>query len=447
MSIHVPKHSQLKSKSFTFGVATAAFQIEGANLEDGRLPCIWDTFCATPGNVHNGDNGAIACDHYHKWKDDVQLIKELGVDAYRLSISWPRVMDQNGQPNKKGIDFYKSLLAELKKEGISVFVTLYHWDLPQYLEDKGGWLNRETAYKFVEYTALISQELEPWVDSWATFNEPFCTAILGYEYGIHAPGLSSPKYGRQAAHHILLAHGLAIPVIRKNCPRAQAGIVLNMNKSYAASSKSEDQFAALIRETLDNQFFIEPLLEARYPRLLQNVLPHYLPNILPGDMEIISTPIDFLGLNFYTCNHNQYDPDNLFQEVKNKSAVEYTDIGWEIAPQAFSELLISLNKQYQLPPIYITENGAACNDVPVDGKINDSQRVRYLESHLNAVHNAIEAGVDVRGYFAWSLMDNFEWAEGYSKRFGLTYVDYPTQKRTIKQSGHAYREFIQNRGR
>lgn len=445
MTISLPKHSKMLAPDFTFGVATASFQIEGANTTDGRLTSIWDTFCATPGKVLNGDDGAIACDHYHRWEEDIELINHLGVDAYRLSIAWPRLMDEKGQANEKGLAFYRQLLTALKAKGLKTFVTLYHWDLPQYLEDRGGWVNRETAYRFIEYVELATKELGEWVDSWATFNEPFCAAILGYEYGIHAPGLTSPRFGRQAAHHILLAHGLALPVIRKNSPNSQVGIVLNMNQTYPASMKAEDQFAALVRESLDNQFFIEPLLSGQYPKLLEKVLPDHLPSVLPGDLDIISRPIDFLGMNFYTCNHNEYDDKTLFRDVKNTQKVEYTDIGWEIAPQAFSELLINLNKQYDLPPMYITENGAACADIMENGEVNDEQRVRYLNGHINAVNDAIEAGVDIRGYFAWSLMDNFEWAEGYSKRFGLYYVDYDTQKRTIKRSGHAYKALLASR--
>lgn len=445
MSITLPPNSKMLTSDFIFGVATASFQIEGATTADNRLPSIWDTFCATPGKVKGADNGEVACDHYHLWEQDVQLIKDLSVDAYRLSIAWPRVMNENGKANQAGLDFYRHLLKKLKAEGLTVFVTLYHWDLPQYLEDKGGWLNRETAYQFKQYADLVTKELAEWVDSWATFNEPFCAAILGYELGIHAPGLSKPEYGRQAAHHILLAHGLALPVIRKNAPKSQVGIVLNMNRSYAASDKSEDQFACLMRETLDNQFFIEPLLKGQYPQILKTVAPQYLPNVLPGDMDIISRKMDFLGMNFYTCNHNAFDSKSMFKDVKNSKTVEYTDIGWEVAPHAFSELLVNLHKQYTLPPMYITENGIACADNIIDGDINDDQRVRYLNDHLNAVHKAIEEGVNIRGYFAWSLMDNFEWAEGYSKRFGLTYVDYQSQERTIKRSGYAYRDFLDSR--
>jgi len=445
MSITLPSNSKMLTPNFIFGVATAAFQIEGATDTDNRLPSIWDTFCATPGKVKGADNGNIACDHYHLWEQDIELIKDLGVDAYRLSIAWPRIMTKEGEANEAGLNFYRNLLKKLKAEGLKVFVTLYHWDLPQYLEDKGGWLNRETAYQFKQYTDIATKELSEWVDSWATFNEPFCAAIVGYELGVHAPGLAKREYGRQAAHHILLAHGLAMPIIRKNAPQAQAGIVLNMNRSYAASEKAEDQFAGLMRETLDNQFFIEPLMKGQYPQILKTVAPQYLPRVLPGDMGIISQPIDFLGMNFYTCNHNAYDPESLFKDVKSKSDVEYTDIGWEVAPHALVELLINLNKQYELPPMFITENGAACTDEVVDGEINDEQRIRYLNDHINSVNYAIEAGVDIRGYFAWSLMDNFEWAEGYSKRFGLTYVDYETQKRTIKKSGHAYRSLLNSR--
>lgn len=447
MSITLPPNSKMLTPDFIFGVATAAFQIEGATTADNRLPSIWDRFCATPGKVKNQDNGEIACDHYHLWEQDVELIKSLGVDAYRLSIAWPRVMNEKGEANEAGLNFYRNLLKKLKAEGLTVFVTLYHWDLPQHLEDKGGWLNRETAFQFEKYADLVTSEFAEWVDSWATFNEPFCAAIVSYELGIHAPGLTKPQYGRQAAHHILLAHGLSLPTIRKNAPHTPVGIVLNMNKSYPASEKTEDQFACLMRDTLDNQFFIEPLMKGQYPQILKAVAPHYLPAVLPGDMEIISREIDFLGMNFYTCNHNTYDAEELFKDVKNSEPVEYSDIGWEIAPHAFTELLVNLNKQYDLPPMFITENGAACADEIVDGNINDVQRVRYLNDHINAVNNAIESGVDIRGYFAWSLMDNFEWAEGYSKRFGLCYVDYETQKRTIKQSGHDYRMLLNSRKR
>ncbi|EAQ63261.1 beta-glucosidase [Marinomonas sp. MED121] len=446
MSISLPSHSALLKTNFTFGVATAAFQIEGANQLDGRIESIWDRFCATPGKVFNGDDGAIACDHYHKWQEDIELIKSLGVDAYRLSIAWPRLMDKEGKANPKGIAFYRNLLTQLKANQIKTFVTLYHWDLPQHLEERGGWLNRETAYKFQAYAQLAAEQLGQWVDVWTTFNEPWCTSILGYGEGIHAPGLADPIKARQAGHHVLLAHGLAMPILKKVCPDAQAGIVLNMSKAYPADNKASSKMASLYAEALDNHFFIEPLLTGQYPDVIKALSPELIPQIEDGDMAIISQPIDYLGLNYYTCNHAKWHPEQKRQTVlKPATKVEYTHIGWEVNPESLTQLLLELNQEYALPPIYITENGAACDDKLVEGEVHDEQRVRYLNAHLNAIHNAIEAGVNIQGYFAWSLMDNFEWAEGYSKRFGLVYVDYNTQERTLKASAKAYRELLLSR--
>lgn len=446
MSISLPSNSPLLKTSFTFGVATAAFQIEGANQLDGRIESIWDRFCATPGKVLNGDDGAIACDHYHKWQADIDLIKSLGVDAYRLSIAWPRIIDEEGNANPKGIAFYRNLLEQLKANEIKTFVTLYHWDLPQHLEEKGGWLNRETAYKFKEYTQLTAEELGQWVDVWTTFNEPWCTSILGYGEGIHAPGLKDAVKARQAGHHVLLAHGLAMPILKKVCPNAQAGIVLNMSKAYPADNEASSKMASLYAEALDNHFFIEPLLKGQYPNIIKALSPELIPQIEAGDMDIISQPLDYLGLNYYTCNHAKWHPELKRQTIlKSATEVEYTHIGWEVNPESLTQLLLELNKEYALPPIYITENGAACDDKLIEGEVHDEQRVRYLNAHLNAIHNAITAGVDIRGYFAWSLMDNFEWAEGYSKRFGLVYVDYETQKRSLKASAKAYKELLLSR--
>lgn len=446
MSISLPKTSPMLDPQFIFGVATAAFQIEGANQLDGRITSIWDTFCATPGKVLNGDDGSIACDHYHNWQEDIELIKSLDVDAYRLSIAWPRLMDQDGDVNPKGIAFYRNLLSQLKANNIQTFVTLYHWDLPQHLEDEGGWLNRETAYKFRDYAQLAATELGQWVDVWTTFNEPWCSSVLGYGEGIHAPGLKDHAKARQAGHHILLAHGLAMPVLKQTCPHAQAGIVLNMSKSYPADHNPSSMMASLLAEALDNHFFIEPLLKGTYPDIIAALKPELIPQIEAADMDIIQAPMDYLGLNYYTCNHAKWQPQQGIQTIlKPDSEVEYTDIGWEINPNSLFELLTNLQQQYQLPPIYITENGAACDDQLVDGEVRDEQRIRYLNGHLNAIDQAIEKGVDIRGYFAWSLMDNFEWAEGYSKRFGLVHVDYATQKRTLKASAKAYRELISSR--
>ncbi|MGB0944528.1 MAG: GH1 family beta-glucosidase [Marinomonas sp.] len=446
MSISLPSNSPLLQSNFTFGVATAAFQIEGANQLDGRIESIWDRFCATPGKVLNGDDGSIACDHYHKWQEDIDLIKSLGVDAYRLSIAWPRLMDKEGKANPKGISFYRNLLEQLKANQIKTFVTLYHWDLPQHLEEKGGWLNRETAYKFKEYTQLAAEELGQWVNVWTTFNEPWCTSILGYGEGIHAPGLKDAVKARQAGHHVLLAHGLAMPILKKMCPNAQAGIVLNMSKAYPADNEASSKMASLYAEALDNHFFIEPLLKGQYPNIIKALSPELIPQIEEGDMDIISQPIDYLGLNYYTCNHAKWHPELKRQTIlKPVTEVEYTHIGWEVNPESLTQLLLELNKEYALPPIYITENGAACDDKLIEGEVHDEQRVRYLNAHLNAIHNAITEGVDIQGYFAWSLMDNFEWAEGYSKRFGLVYVDYETQKRSLKASAKAYKALLCSR--
>lgn len=446
MSISLPANSPLLSKNFTFGVATAAFQIEGANQLDGRIESIWDKFCATPGKVLNGDDGSIACDHYHHWQEDITLIKSLGVDAYRLSIAWPRLMDEKGNANQKGITFYRNLLEQLKANQIKTFVTLYHWDLPQYLEDEGGWLNRETAFKFRDYAQLVATELGQWVDVWTTFNEPWCSSILGYGEGIHAPGLKDASKARQAGHHILLAHGLTMPLLKQICPQAQAGIVLNMSKSYPADHNPSSQMASLLAEALDNHFFIQPLLNGTYPDIIAALKPELIPNIKEGDMAIIQSPIDYLGLNYYTCNHAKWDTKNGLEAVlKPETEVEYTHIGWEVNPDSLTDLLINLHHQYSLPPIYITENGAACDDQIQNGIIQDDQRIRYLNGHLNALHHAMMQGVDIQGYFAWSLMDNFEWAEGYSKRFGLVYVDYATQKRTLKASAKAYKALIESR--
>lgn len=442
MTLSINTDSKMNSTSFVYGVATASFQIEGAS--DSRLPCIWDIFCAKEGKVADASNGDTACDHINLWKQDIDLIESLGVDAYRLSISWPRVIDQQGNLNQQGLSFYIQLLDELKLRNIKPFVTFYHWDLPQHLEDQGGWLNRETAYQFSHYVDLVSKALGDRVFSYATLNEPFCSAYLGYEAGIHAPGLKSKNYGKKAAHHLLLAHGLAIRVLNRNCPDIDKGIVLNFTPAYPKSESDEDVKAAKIADDYFNQWYIKPVFDGEYPDLINDLPAETQPDILPGDMEIISSPIDFLGINYYT--RAVYSAaDNEYGFLEHPPAEPLTDIGWQIYPQAMTELLVSLNKKYQLPPIYITENGMAAADKIEASQVKDDERVNYLQDHLNAVNDAISQGVDIRGYFAWSLMDNFEWAEGYTKRFGVVYVDYDTQQRTVKKSGLAYRDFISKR--
>lgn len=439
--LSLPTNSVMLSTNFIYGVATASFQIEGGATN--RLPCIWDTFCDTPDKVVDGSNGEIACDHYNLWQQDVELINSLGVDAYRLSISWPRVIKESGELNEEGVNYYLSILDALKSKNIKAFVTLYHWDLPQHLEDKGGWLNRETAYKFQDYADRISKAFGDRVYAYATLNEPFCSAFLGYEAGIHAPGIIGKEFGKKAAHHLLLAHGLAMQVLAKNSPDSQNGIVLNFTPCYPESDSEADVKATSFADDYFNQWYIKPLFDGKYPEIMAQLPREHHPEILDGDMAIISHHIDFLGVNFYTRAIYRADVDEHFLQVDPPEP--RTDIGWEIYPKAFTELLVSLNDKYSLPPIYITENGAAMADKLVDGVVNDLDRIDYYHNHLNAVNDAIEQGVEVNGYFAWSLMDNFEWAEGYLKRFGIVYVDYDTQVRTIKASGLAYKVLITNR--
>jgi beta-glucosidase len=439
--ISLPLNSAMLSADFIYGVATASFQIEGG--ASSRLPCIWDTFCDTPNKVADGSNGLVACDHFNRWQQDIELIDSLGVDAYRLSISWPRVIKESGELNQAGVKYYLNILDELKARNIKAFVTLYHWDLPQFLENNGGWLNRETAYKFQDYADKISTAFGDRVYAYATLNEPFCSAFLGYEIGIHAPGIVGKEFGKKAAHHLLLGHGLAMQVLKKNSPNSKSGIVLNFTPCYPETNSSADISATAFADDYFNQWYIKPLFDGQYPDILAQLPQENHPEIVDGDMEIISHSMDFLGVNFYTRAIYRADPDEVFFQIAPPEPI--TDIGWEIYPQAFTELLVSLNEKYSLPPIYITENGAAMADELVDGVVNDQDRVDYYQSHLNAVNDAIVQGVKVDGYFAWSLMDNFEWAEGYLKRFGIVYVDYDTQVRTIKASGMAYKALISNR--
>jgi beta-glucosidase len=439
--LSLPLNSAMLKKDFIYGVATASFQIEGG--ADERLPCIWDTFCNTPNKVIDGSNGLIACDHFNLWQQDIELIESLGVDAYRLSISWPRVMTKSGELNPDGVNYYLTILDVLKAKNIKAFVTLYHWDLPQHLEDEGGWLNRETAYKFRDYADLISQAFGDRVYSYATLNEPFCSSFLGYEIGIHAPGKVGKEFGRKAAHHLLLAHGLAMAVLAKNSPKSKNGIVLNFTPCYPESDTEADKIATEFADDYFNQWYIKPIYDGEYPSILAQLPTEHQPDIKDGDMAIISHPTDFLGVNFYTRAIYRTDEKEHFFQIDPPAP--RTDIGWEIYPKALSELLVSLNEKYTLPPIYITENGAAIDDKIIEGVINDTDRIEYYQLHLNAIHDAIEHGVDIKGYFSWSLMDNFEWAEGYLKRFGIVYVDYDSQVRTIKNSGLAYKALISNR--
>lgn len=435
----LPSDSNMLKSDFVFGVATSSYQIEGGATEGGRTPSIWDTFCRVPGAVDNFDNGDVACDHYHLWKQDIAMIADLGVDAYRLSIAWPRIVPRDGEVNAEGLAFYENIIDECHARGLKVYVTLYHWDLPQYLEDRGGWLNRETAYKFAEYADIVSRHFGDKIDVYSTLNEPAVSAFLGYRVGIHAPGIKGHKTGFLASHHTMLAHGLAMPVLRKNAPNSMHGIVFNAWPAYPATE--EDSYAAALSEAESHHWFIDPVLKGEYPQIVQERYPHDMPMILEGDMEIISAPIDYLGMNYYSRNVVRLNSEGFAEKVEQDA--EKTYIGWEMYPQGLTDLLERMKERYpNLPPVYITENGAAGNDSVEDGEVNDTQRVKYFQTHLEAVDNAIKAGVDVRGYFAWSLMDNFEWAFGYEQRFGIVHVDYETQTRTLKQSAKAYQAML-----
>jgi len=431
-------------RGFELGVATAAYQIEGAVHEGGRGPSIWDTFSHTPGRVVGGDTGDIACDHYHRYADDVRLMGDLGVDSYRFSVAWPRVQPEGrGATNPAGLAFYDRLVDALLEQGIAPAVTLYHWDLPQALEDGGGWRNRDTAQRFAEYAALVHDHLGDRVQRWITLNEPFCSSFLGYANGRHAPGAQEGEGALAAAHHLLLGHGLAVAALRADARVGQqVGITLNLQPVSADTSSAEDVAAserALLRANL---LFTDPVLEGRYPDLARETYGAltdfgYLHD---GDLATIAAPLDFLGVNYYFSSRVRaaISPDE-----------ERTAMGWPVEPAGLTRLLEWLRDAYPaLPPVYITENGRACDDVVgPGGQVDDPDRVRYLASHLRAVADAIDAGVDVRGYYCWSLMDNFEWAEGYTKRFGLVHVDYATQQRTPKASFGWFRALIADQHR
>lgn len=442
MKITLPKNSKMLSPDFCYGVATASFQIEGGF--ESRLPCIWDTFCEKPDAIADNSDGKVACNHINLWQQDLDLIASMGVDSYRFSIAWGRVINQDGSLNQTGVDFYLNLLNRLEQLNIKANVTLYHWDLPQHLEDQGGWLNRQTAYAFADYVRKITTAFGDKVYSYATLNEPFCSAFLGYEIGIHAPGKVGKEYGKKAAHHLLLAHGLAMQVLKQTSPNSQNGIVLNFTPTYPLTNDDADIKAADLAAQHFNHWYIKPIIDGCYPDIIKDLPLEHQPDIQPNDMNIISQAIDFLGINYYTRAVYRADSEHSFVAIEPKG-VPKTTMGWEIYPQGFTDLLVSLHQQYQLPPILITENGASMDDKMQNGQVNDLGRVQYFQQHLNAVDQAINLGVDIRGYYAWSLMDNFEWAEGYVKRFGVVYVDYQTQQRTIKKSGMALSELFNSR--
>jgi beta-glucosidase len=443
---------------FELGVAMASYQIEGAVDEGGRGMSIWDTFSHTPGKVARGDTGDIACDHYHRYREDVALMADLGVDAYRLSVAWPRVQpDGRGGVNQPGVDFYSRLVDQLLDNGITPLVTLYHWDLPQPLEDAGGWPERDTAYRFADYARLVQDALGDRVRRWITLNEPYCSSVLGYGTGRHAPGITDTHSALSAAHHLLLGHGLAVTAMREADRDASYGITLNLEPVSPLSDSDADREAAARSELLSNRIYTDPVLRGSYPeeeaRAVWGAASDFS-FLRDEDLGTASVDLDFLGVNYYfparvrAVPHQEPDPalrivDDLGVLSPIRPDDEVTEMGWPVDADGIRRLLVWLHETYPgLPPVYITENGRASADVPEDGAVEDPERIGYLEGHLGAVLQAVESGVDVRGYFVWSLLDNFEWAAGYAKRFGLVHVDYETQRRTPKASYAWYREVL-----
>ncbi|MGE5135666.1 MAG: GH1 family beta-glucosidase [Gemmatimonadota bacterium] len=432
---------------FTWGVATSAFQIEGAVAEDGRGDSVWDVFCRQPGTIRGGQNADVAADHYHRWPEDVDLMAGLGVGAYRFSLAWPRIQpDGSGPASRPGLDFYDRLTDALLARGITPVPTLYHWDLPQPLEDAGGWLARDTAARFAEYAGLAAQRLADRIPLWITLNEPFVVTAYGYALGIHAPGKALMLDALPTAHYQLLGHGLATAALRA-AGAAQVAITNNYSPAWPASDSEADRAATHAYDLLHNRLYTDPLLLGAYPDLSPyGIGPEGLACVQDGDLAVISAPLDALGVNYYNPTRLSALPDSpLPFQMQPIPGYPVTAFGWPVVPAALRDLLLMLRERYgaALPPVYITENGcSAADEAGPDGRVADEARISYLDGHLRAVHEAITAGVDVRGYFVWTLMDNFEWTEAYEQRFGLVHVDFATQRRTPKDSFGWYRDMI-----
>jgi beta-glucosidase len=436
---------------FLWGSATSSYQIEGATGEDGRAESIWDRFAATPGKVRDGATGQVACDHYHRWPQDLDLARDMGMRAYRFSIAWPRIFSAvGGAPNQKGLDFYSRLVDGMLERGLQPWATLYHWDLPQYLQDEGGWNARATVDAYLEFADVMTRRLGDRVKHWITHNEPWCTAIIGNYEGLHAPGLTDFKTALQVCHHVLLSHGKAVPLIRVNVPDAQVGIALSLHPVRAAGDSAADQAALARHDGLRYRWFLDPLFGRGYPQATLDQVGAAAPRVEDGDMAAIAVATDFLGVNYYFPETIQDAPGSgpLNAVVAAPEAgSETTALGWPVAPDGLPELLARIEADYHPGPIYITENGSCYDDtVEADGAVLDVGRRDYLQRHLAALKQAIDGGVPVKGYFAWSLIDNFEWAEGYRRRFGLVHVDYTTQQRRLKASGQWYGQFLKREG-
>ncbi len=433
-------------KDFIWGAATASYQIEGAWDEDGKGESIWDRFSHTPGKVENGDTGDVACDHYRRWRDDIALVKELGLRAYRFSVAWPRILpDGRGEVNQTGLDFYSQLVDALLEVGIEPFITLYHWDLPQILQDEGGWPVRGIVDAFTEYADIVSRALGDRVQKWITLNEPWVSAFVGYSMGHHAPGHTNQDEAIAASHHLLLSHGRAVPVIRANCPEADVGITLNLSPQEPASPSVADRKASTWVDGYINRFYLDPLAGRGYPQDMVQSFGNPMEFVQPGDLDAISVPIDFLGINYYSRGIAR--SDEVSEEENEPRTVfrgdEVTEMDWEVYPKGLFNILGRLHFDYSFPDLYITENGAAfVDEVGPDGQVDDPARLSYIKRHLAMIHKAIQIGVPVLGYFVWSLLDNFEWAYGYSRRFGIVYVEFQSQQRTLKSSAKWYRKVM-----
>ena len=432
---------------FVWGAATSSYQIEGAASRDGRGESIWDRFCRAPGRIRDGTSGDVACDFYSRFRDDIALMRRLGLDAYRFSIAWPRVVPEGrGRVNQRGLDFYDRLLDELLGANIAPYPTLYHWDLPQPLQDRGGWARRATAEAFAEYVDVVAARLGDRVQHWTTHNEPFCASWLGYGLGVHAPGHVDRREALAAAHHVLLSHGWAVDVLRRAVPQARVGIVVDSWPIYPYSSSPADEQAARLVDGMRNRWYFDALFKGAYPADMLGYYGDDVPPIRDGDLSTIATPIDFVGANNYSRQFVRADVNGGFPTDVRPATGNLTALGWEVYPDGLAELLTRLHREYGVRKLLVTENGAAYADVRThDGAIHDVERIDYLASYIDAVASAVAAGVPVGGYFVWSLLDNFEWAEGYSKRFGLVYVDYPTLERIPKDSFFWYRDLIGRR--
>jgi beta-glucosidase len=424
---------------FVWGVATSAYQIEGAAAQDGRGPSIWDSFCRREGTIADGSSGDVACDHYHRWAADLDIVAGLGVDAYRFSVAWPRVQPNgHGAWNEKGLDFYDRLVDGLLARGIKPYLTLNHWDLPDALQAGGGWAQRDTVHRFVDYAVGIGRRFGDRLASITTHNEPWVMAVLGHETGLFAPGLKSRALAMQAAHHLLLSHGLAVQALRALAGPADLGIVLNLSPTYPATDSAADHDKARIEDGRLLRWYMDPLFKGAYPADIVDFLGADAPQMEAGDLAAIATPIDFLGINYYS--RSVVSADGPWDA--HRSGLPITDMGWEVYPQGLTDLLLRLHRDYPVPPLYVTENGGAFRDEWVGGRIHDGDRIDYIARHIGAVAEALKRGVPMAGYMVWSLLDNFEWASGYAKRFGIVHVDYATQVRTLKDSAHWYRDFL-----